>query len=261
MDKEKAIKSLLEYIKNILIYNLDNSNFLFITGKISPFDDYTISSNSRLRIVWHQDGELEKLDKPYRIYTHKYTRDFQLKGNIWFKSRKTKLLVDKKIDVELTVDAIINFEELEYTFEIMNEEKKLLNDFNNKVIETSKDNKLFGLDDPIIQIDQKGTSSFFTEILRKPRKNKFDYIDDFNVYNDLVRVSQDIRFLLGQLIMYKPHITNYLSGKSQFKGRTFFRYFPTRYDKRYFMTSGLIISLYYNYWDKIGDLLDLCFNA
>lgn len=261
MNHEAAISSLLEYIKRTLIYNLDNSNFLFLTKKLSPFDNYKVTSNTKLQIIWHSNGKLEKLEKPYRSYTDKYTRGFTLKGNIWFKSLDTGLVVEKKMNEKLAVDAILNFNEHEFTFEIINEDKKLLKELHAKVIQTSKKQNLFGFDDYSIKIDNKAISSFYTEIIRKPREKGFDFFKDYNIYADLTRVSQDIRFLLGQLILYKPYITNYLSGKTNWNGKIVFRYFPNMYDKRYFMNSGLIISLLYNYWDKIGDLLDLCFDV
>ena len=261
MNTEAVINSLRAYIRRTLLTNLNSQNLLFLTEKYSPFENYLIDSHD-LDITWHQNEELTELDKPYRIYTHKYSRGCILKGKIWFKSRDTGILVDKDFKERLSIEAILNFAEQEFNFNVYNEEKKLLKDFNDKVIDTCKEKNLIGLDDQNLKIDGKGLTSIFTEITRKPRANAFPKpFHDFNAFDDLTRVTQDVRFLLGQLILYKPYITNYLSGKTTWKGQTFFKYFPSMFDKRYFMTSGLIISLLYNYWDKVGDIIDNCFGV
>ncbi len=261
MNTDDAINSLLEYIRRTLLTNLNSQNLLFLTEKYSPFEKYTIERNN-LKVTWHGNAELIEFEKPYRIYTHKYTRNFTLEGGIWFKSSDTEILVEEQFSEKLMVEAILNFQEHAFNFSIFNEEKKLLKEFNDKVIDVCKEKDLIGFDDLELKIDNKGLSSIYTDITRKQRTNTFPKpFHDFNTYDDLTRVTQDIRFLLGQLILYKPYITNYLSGKTTWKGQTFFRYFPSRFDKRYFMTSGLIISLLYNYWDKVGDLLDNCFGV
>ena len=261
MNTEAAINSLRAYIRRTLLTNLNSQNLLFLTEKYSPFANYTID-NHNLDINWHQNEELIEFEKPYRIYTHKYTRGCTLKGKVWFKSRDTGILVDKDFKERLFIEAVLNFAEQAFNFNIYNEEKKLLKDFNDKVIDTCKEEKLIGFDDHDLKIDGKGLSSIFTEITRKQRTNAFPKpFHDLNTLDDLTRVTQDVRFLLGQLILYKPYITDYLAGKTNWNGKVFFKYFPSLFDKRYFMNSGLIISLLYNYWDKIGDLLDNCFGV
>ncbi|MCB9326399.1 MAG: hypothetical protein H6571_21860 [Lewinellaceae bacterium] len=261
MNTEAAINSLLEYIRRTLLTNLNSQNMLFLTEKYSPFEKYLIERNN-LSITWHGNAKLIEFEEPYRIYTHKYIRSFTLEGGIWFKSSETGILVEKEYLETLMVEAILNFTKHDFNFTIYNEEKKFLKEFNDKVIETCKEKDLIGFDNLELKIDDKGLSSIFTEITRKQRTNAFPKpFHDFNTFDDLTRVTQDIRFLIGQLIMYKPYITNYLSGKTYWKGQTFFRYFPSIFDKRFFMTSGLIIGLLYNYWDKIGDLLDNCFGV
>jgi len=256
-----ALNSLLEYIRRTLLTNLNNQNFLFLTKKCSPFEKYVID-RANLKITWHGNAELIEFDEPYRIYTHKYTRNFTLEGNIWFRSSDSGLIAEENYNEKLMVEAILNFNEHAFNFTIYNKEKELLKEFNDKVIETCREKNLIGFDDLELKIDNKGLSLIFTDITRKQRTNVFPKpFHDFNTFDDLTRVTQDIRFLIGQLILYKPYITNYLSGKTLWNGQASFKYFPSFFDKRYFMTSGLIISLLYNYWDKIGDLLDNCFGV
>lgn len=261
MDKEELIKYSLAFIRSSLLTNLDRQDFLFLMEHYSPFDRYKIN-NSDLDMVWIDRGRLIELEKPYRGFTHKYRRNFTLKGKICFESLDSGALIEKDFLENLFVEVNLDFQESAYNFTIYNEEKRLLKIFNDKVIETTKKYNLIGFDDQDLKIDNKSLFSFYIDIIRKKRTSSFPKpFQDFNFYHDLTRVTQDIRFLTGQLILYKPHITNYLSGKTDWHGQTIFKYFPSIFDKRYFMTSGLIISLLYNYWDKIGDLLDNCFDV
>lgn len=261
MKTENTINSLLECIRSTLFTNLNSKSYLFLTRKYTPYENYEIEEHN-LKIAWHGNAELLEFDKPYRIYTHKYTRNFSLSGNIRYKSSDSGLVVDVHYSENLTVEAIIDFVKEIFSFDIFDEDKLLLKRFNDKVIDTCKTNNLYGFDDCNLKIDGKGLSSFFTEITRRERTNTFPKpFHDFNVFNDLTRVTQDIRFLIGQLILYKPYITDYLSGKTNWNGKIMFKYFPNRFDKRYFMTCGLLVELLYNYWDKIGDLLDNCFGV
>ena len=75
MNTDAAINSLLEYIRRTLLTNLNSQNLLFLTEKYSPFENYSIERNN-LNVTWHGNAELIEFEKPYRIYTHKYTRNF-----------------------------------------------------------------------------------------------------------------------------------------------------------------------------------------
>ena len=39
-------------------------------------------------------------------------------------------------------------------------------------------------------------------------------------------------------------------------GKNIFQFFPTFIDKKYLMNCGLALELLYNYWDKVGDLIE-----
>ena len=98
--------------------------------------------------------------KSHTEYTLTNTHEiFTLEGGILFKSSDTGILVEKQFSEKLMVEAILNFQEHAFNFSIFNEEKKLLKEFNDKVIDVCKEKDLIGFDDLELKIRQQ--RSFF----------------------------------------------------------------------------------------------------
>jgi len=75
------------------------------------------------------------------------------------------------------------------------------------------------------------------------------------LFYNLGRITQDTRFLVTNMLLLNPYITDFLSDKFVQNGKTYYRYFPTICDKQYLLSAGILFGLFYNYWDQVGDIL------
>jgi Cthe_2314-like HEPN len=98
----------------------------------------------------------------------------------------------------------------------------------------------------------KNSVTFFSDVLRqKQNLQPFPY-SDFKIYDELLFISKDIKYYTALLYFFKPHITD-----SSFDGT----YFQTLEDRRYMMFASICFQSVYNFWDRIGDLLNLYFHT
>ncbi len=261
METERAINSLQEYVRQTVLQNLNSYSLKFLTKDITPFRNYSVLP-LHFHMKWAKDYELIEFDEPYRIYTHQFIREFSISSVLRFRSNESGLIADTPYNSKCLCEAVVNFHEHVFNFEIFDEEKRFLRDFNKKVLDLSKKHKIIGFDEEDLKIDNQSIHSYFTDITRKTRSTPFAVpFHDFNVIDDIIRCSQDIRFIISQVLLYNPYVSNYMQGKSDWHGKVIFRYFPTMFDKRFFMNCGLAVELIYNFWDKIGDLINDCFGV
>ncbi|MHA1729165.1 MAG: Cthe_2314 family HEPN domain-containing protein [Promethearchaeota archaeon] len=101
-----------------------------------------------------------------------------------------------------------------------------------------------------IKIDNKHPLTFYSEIIdnsiSKKKPPLFLYDDFFFLSNDLIHFT-----LL--LFLLRPFINDPRKEKGT--------YFQNWYDARYLSYSGVLHSTVYNFWDRIGDLLNCFFNT
>ena len=85
----------------------------------------------------------------------------------------------------------------------------------------------------------------------------FDLIKDDLIFS----ISPDIKFTLGNIYLYKElGINNFLNEQVTLPdGRSLPVYLQTLGDKRFYYYVSVCFEKLYNYWDRIGDLLNLCF--
>lgn len=260
MNLEAEIFSLSESVQKAVLERFDHLSLRFLTQSQAPFKSYKVTP---VKMAFQAVSEPMVFENNYRIYTHLYVQKFLMEGSLNFKSKDSGIFIDQNFKEEITIEVWFNPFEQKFEFELYNQEKWFLKEFNDKVREKWDRYDLIGFDNLNLKIDNKGLSSFFTDITRGQfRQNPdVDFFNDFNVFDDITRCTQDIRYMIGQLTLYRPYITNHLQEKDEWQGKTLFRYFPNFYDSRYFMTAELAIQLLYNYWDKIGDLLDCFFKV
>lgn len=80
------------------------------------------------------------------------------------------------------------------------------------------------------------------------------------IVDDLISsISQDIKFSLGNVYLYKElGINNFLNEHiATPQGETIFTYRQTLGDRRFFFYISVCFEKLYNFWDRIGDLLSL----
>lgn len=100
-----------------------------------------------------------------------------------------------------------------------------------------------------LTFDGKNSVTFFSDVLRlKQNLKPFPY-SDFKIYDELLFMSRDIKYYTALLYFFRPYITNSLDGT----------YYQTREDRRYMMFASVGFQTIYNFWDRIGDLLNLYF--
>jgi len=141
-----------------------------------------------------------------------------------------------------------------FSFDILDEKKNLLKEYNEQIWDVIESEQLKSLLDEEKRFDNKNSVQFFTDITRL-EKNRPVPFQDFDMHDDLVMCHQDIVFAIGELYAYQPYISDFTLNSVNVNGKEIFQYFPTFCDKRYLATCGRILELLYNYWDKIGDIL------
>ncbi|MBU0489363.1 MAG: hypothetical protein KKD31_15565 [Bacteroidetes bacterium] len=111
--------------------------------------------------------------------------------------------------------------------------------------------ELQGLDDLYSANQKQKFLPDFIEISRKkvPRKD----FQDFEFFHELYFISKDLRYCIANLYFFRPYINNPIRENGT--------YFKNPYDTRYLMYANLCYQLTYNFYDKIGDLLDVFFDT
>jgi hypothetical protein len=103
-----------------------------------------------------------------------------------------------------------------------------------------------------ISISNESSTEFFTRIVRsKVVLKPFEY-STFKFLHEIKIISQDVKYYTALLYYLKPFITN-----SSITGT----YNQTQEDRRYMMFASVGFQAIYNYWDRIGNLLDKFFKT
>lgn len=230
-----------------------DSMIRFLIEKNAPFDQYQHKIFFR-DFKWGEIYDLIEAEKPVRGYTHKILIELQLDGEIKYEELNT---------VEHSTVSFSEVLECRMFFAPQKQFTYLLADKKMVELETYF-STIFNAKKEIALKDTKDILGFgnFADVMRKSRGNSFPKpFKDFHVYHDLARTVEDFNYMISTLKVYRPYIQNLLDSKVKINGEDLFRYFPSYFDKLYMMNAGLTFSLFYNFWDKIGDLLDNCFGV
>ena len=197
------------------------------------------------------DEAISELKKPGR-YTHEYTLIFSTSAKLIFEEKGTGLIICRSEFFKLNVTCYFNIDNEVFTFSFSDKNKHTLDQYYNLVFENYTDKiRIDSLVDSEYKIEGKSTSAFFIETVRTKRLLKHDFF----VLNNLVRINQDTRFFVSNMFLIKPYITDFLIDPFISDGKKYFRYFPSIYDKQYLLNSGILLELFYNYWDQVGDII------
>lgn len=112
----------------------------------------------------------------------------------------------------------------------------------------------------LVKFDDKNALQFISDNCSTVR-NKVNSEGIFDIIvNDLISsISQDIKFSLGNVYLYKElGINNFLNEHiTTPQGETIYTYQQTLGDRRFFFYVSVCFEKLYNFWDRIGDLLSL----
>lgn len=81
----------------------------------------------------------------------------------------------------------------------------------------------------------------------------------YNNLNDLFFCSDEILYFTAHLYLYRPYMNNPLLDYQIFYGREIFPNHQNIPAKRYNMFADIVSQKLYNYWDRIGDLIETFF--
>ncbi len=141
---------------------------------------------------------------------------------------------------------------------------EFIKEYQQKLNEIYCREKLICLSDwDLVLFDNKNALQFATDNCSVVR-NKVNSEGKFDtIINDLISsISQDIKFSLGNIYLYKKLGINNFSNEyiTIQQGKTISTYQQTLGDRRFFFYISVSFEKLYNFWDRIGDLLFLTLN-
>jgi len=129
----------------------------------------------------------------------------------------------------------------------MNEKQSIDNLFY-RLNEILKNEEIHHLDK--IKIDGKHPLTFYSEVLSSSESTTKP---PMFLYDDFFFISNDLCHFTALLFLFRPFIND----PSNEEGT----YFQNWYDARYLSYSSILYSAVYNFWDRIGDLLNCFFET
>lgn len=96
-----------------------------------------------------------------------------------------------------------------------------------------------------VKFNDEHSLSFFTHLLDKVKNiNSFHFYKNFN---EISFISDDLKYYTALTYLLRPYINNPLKENMT--------YHQTLEDKRYLSYASILFQSFYNYWDRIGDLI------
>lgn len=246
----KPAEDFFEFIDNEVSWKIKNNfleNYSFLIDKnILDQNPQTLSVN----VIPKPEYKMVKVSD--RRFTHEYWRQFNV---IWVYKFNDILVNEHALSFEFWGIGYINTEGEYYSQEVLDPNKLLLKSLQDLRIKTYKTNN-------IVRIKSDYTSGYFNPNLFSKfsdvysTKSKPNFFEDFN---DLEYISEDITSNVSYLILYKPYVQDFLENPQQVEGGILYTYFHSFYDKQYYFLASQAVQLLYNFWDKIGDLINLFF--
>lgn len=135
--------------------------------------------------------------------------------------------------------------------------KQIIDNYNNEIVDIYHRENIFGLrgsnDDFMINGHQ--VLSWYYDVVRKGRV-KYSQSFDFNkAFDELLILSEEIMFFLGNMYLYRPLMENPLRQGFRHGGKIIYPNYQNIYGRRYNMFIGVVSEKIYNYWGRIANLL------
>lgn len=137
---------------------------------------------------------------------------------------------------------------------------ELIQEFNKTIIEIYTEEKLQCLSEYT-----KGKSFYerYYDVTAKCNNKNKSEIDYIKIFNDLILCSDEILYFTAQLFLYRPFLPNPVGNyhkENEFsKSCVRFSNIETLEIKRYYMLVDILYERIYNFWDRIGDLIETFF--
>jgi len=136
-----------------------------------------------------------------------------------------------------------------------NTQKILIEMFNNQIFDIYRNEEIICLADNEVRIgDQNVLTSYYDTI------HLFDDLNiqtNFNtLIDDIFSCSKDLKYCVGNLFLYKQYINNPLEAVFRLGNLEVFPNIQNIYDRRYILYASIASEKLYNYWDRIGDLMN-----
>ena len=133
--------------------------------------------------------------------------------------------------------------------------QQIINLYNNILFDIYTEEKLLCIADKNIRIEDKSILSFYyNSISSYTDPNNAPFFD--SMINDIFNCAKDLKYCVGSLFLHKPHINNPLEQAFKFGNLDTFPNIQNVFDRRYSLYSSMASEKLYNYWDRIGDLLN-----
>lgn len=250
MDTDEVIESAKLRIENLFSDSLNIKEYGFL------FRDTALDNNCTYKInvdkfVWKQLSDIEENKNDWLTYFVTLKLDFE--GEVLIHTG-SKIITTEKKKFDLFIDLRFKTERIEYNYRILDADYKLIKDYIQQIENTNKSSNNYSLLSEQIFFNEKNSLHFASEILGKPRSININinYIDNID---DICRCSQDLQYLIGEIINLRPYLSNYTSHPQYIKGHVYYYCEVSFIDKRFFFLCGVMLETLYNYWDKLGDLL------
>lgn len=254
--EENRFQIFKEFIEGKIIQKILNKEPKFLVDLDAPSLDFTLTIGSS-KFDWSSIDTIELSD--VRGFDYKISLRILLDIHLNFYDTSNRCLFEKDKTFRLTCYGFFSSEENKFSYEILTKLEHLLETINHEILDIYKKENLKDIEpNTAPQIDGKNTFEFFLDVTRKSRSFKVP-INDFSFFDDLVRKTIDIKFLLANMFIHKPFLWDFLSHRFETSGETNFYYYPSYHDLRYMTYCDLLFQTIYNYWDKIGGLLALYF--
>ena len=247
-------------INNTILKNISDNKYKYLFRYFSEYKDCSYDFKI-LNYKW--DGNKEYREFEYRDNTHFLQDELTLIGNLTVSKSGILLKAYNNIKLNIRIDIYFNINTNKYIIDIVDLDKSIIKQYTGFIDSIIKEYNIKSLEpNEGILLKGKNTLAFYIDIIRKPRGVKFKFKNGDNiVYNDIIRCSTDLKYLIGELLLVKPYVTNYLDNPIPYYGKTVYTYYPTYMDKRYYLISQLVAQTFYNFWDRIGNLLANCIDT
>jgi hypothetical protein len=100
------------------------------------------------------------------------------------------------------------------------------------------------------KIDGEDSASYFIKVVRNRQNIKPLPYSEFKIYDELRFIAGDVKYYTALLHFLRPYITDSTNDGT---------YHQTLEDRRYMMAASTCFQSVYNFWDRIGDILNAYF--
>ena len=133
--------------------------------------------------------------------------------------------------------------------------RQIISSYNKILFDVYREENLLCIADNSIKIDDKSVLSFYYNAISPfTDPNNPTFYD--SMINDIFNCSKDLKYCVGSLFLHKPHINNPLEQAFKIGDFNTFPNYQNIFDRRYSLYSSMASEKLYNYWDRIGDLLN-----